>query len=747
MKRKASTFLNFFLTGFLFFSVSTGFAQLKIWPGDINNNGIVNGKDVLRWGYANGASGPTRPGDNGNSWSALNAGLAWDQDFPGETNFSYGDCNGDGEIDLDDVEGPLTKHFGNTHGTVQPDYCPQGTEDSAPQLQLVADKTSYSKGARIELEIKLGTADLPAVDFYGITFQLKYNQNLIRPGAVTYSTEENGWFDPSGTSSYSFFQNTTSTGEIELAITRTNQEGIDGHGVLGSLSLILRGNIDIVLPGALNLEIDLVQMINSDMEIVPVFYNPDLDIIITDGDQSSSCPSVIDPVCGSDGNTYINSCYAEAAGITEYTQGVCYSDCIDPTIMKADSECETTTIDPVCGCNNITYSNPCLAEAAGVTTYTSGPCSISSEDRSCYDPILVIQSTGTTVNEDTGVISLDCPDDNEPVCGCNGITYANACTAEASGIAFYTPGTCNDECIDPSIMDPEPACPNDYIPVCGCNDITYTNACIAEAAGVIEYTQGACGQSSPWCAEATPIQCGDFLAQETTVGYGNQIINYPGCVPYDFFGPDRVYVFDKKTAGDLQIGLEILTADIDLDLFLLKGTCEEVVCIGSSTTNNKKTNNEGIVLEDAPLGTYYIVVDAQYAEIAGRFRLEVNCGYLYCGDAFELECGTPFKYNNSLGEDDISLYTCGTNVYNVENNGPEVVHYFTTTTAGNVDIQLSGLSANLELFLLSECDRGECLQYSESPGTNNETISTYLEPGTHPWRLVTNQSVCGCSRE
>ena len=258
--RKPSTLLNFFLTSLFLFSVSTGSAQLLLWPGDINNNGIVNGKDVLRWGYANGATGPARLLGNGNSWNPINVGLPWSRNFPGETNFSYGDCDGSGEIDLDDVRGPITKHFGETHGILQPDYCPVGAEDNAPQLQLVADKATYSKGARIDLEIRLGTEDIPTVDFYGITFQLKYNRDLIRPGAVTYTPAENGWYDPSGTSSYTFFQNQANSGDIELAVTRTNQEGMDGYGVLGHLSLILRGNIDIVLPGALNLEIDLVQM-------------------------------------------------------------------------------------------------------------------------------------------------------------------------------------------------------------------------------------------------------------------------------------------------------------------------------------------------------------------------------------------------------------------------------------------------------------------------------------------------------
>lgn len=47
-------------------------------------------------------------------------------------------------------------------------------------------------------------------------------------------------------------------------------------------------------------------------------------------------------------------------------------------------------------------------------------------------------------------------------------------------------------CIDVSKIDPSVACLMVYEPVCGCDGKNYSNACVAESNGVLRWEQGEC---------------------------------------------------------------------------------------------------------------------------------------------------------------------------------------------------------------------------------------------------------------
>lgn len=249
-------------------SVNISYSQM-LWPGDVNNNGVVNGIDVLYAGIAYGNTGAVRPAATQN-WQAQTLGPLWTQDFFDGINHAYADCDGNGIIDEDDIEEAIKDNFFRTHGELTPDTYSNGIVGEAPLIKLIPQNVNIGVGGTAVIDLWLGEEVMPVQDFYGIAIRMRYNPDFTLGSEWEFEELSNAWFDPSDDNAEEIDVVDEDTGIIELAITRTNQQSVSGAGKVGEFSVVIEDIIFGLQADTLMLDIESVRMIDKDFNTLSV---------------------------------------------------------------------------------------------------------------------------------------------------------------------------------------------------------------------------------------------------------------------------------------------------------------------------------------------------------------------------------------------------------------------------------------------------------------------------------------------
>jgi hypothetical protein len=147
----------------------------------------------------------------------------------------------------------------------------------------------------------------------------------------------------------------------------------------------------------------------------------------------------------------------------------------------------TSLYAPVCGCNGTTYWNECFAINARERVASDGTCSspdggaLSCTLAGCPNDLSCCGATGACYDPACGDGCCIAP----PPDGGVGCTNDSQCpsTQFCAGNTCDSPGQCEDR--------PQ-ACPQNYDPVCGCDGHTYPNECVSESEGERVAVFGAC---------------------------------------------------------------------------------------------------------------------------------------------------------------------------------------------------------------------------------------------------------------
>lgn len=211
-----------------------------IWPGDVNNNGVVNQYDVLYLGGSYNLQGPSR--DFGSiAWGGQDVAQNW-PGFGEGLNAAFADCNGNGLVQDSDLQA-IEVNYGLTHDTVFADtFIVSNDEETEIAFNMMGNVIQGTAGQAFTIPIDLGNDNLIIEDFYGLAFTINVNTDFIDLSSLSF-TIDNNWMDSNNSGLLSIQKKNFADNTFDVGLSRRNMESTSGSGVIGYVSFVIEDDV------------------------------------------------------------------------------------------------------------------------------------------------------------------------------------------------------------------------------------------------------------------------------------------------------------------------------------------------------------------------------------------------------------------------------------------------------------------------------------------------------------------------
>jgi len=206
-----------------------------VWPGDANDDGIVDMSDLLTVGFAMGRTGNARSssgmiwyGQFAEDWGSMQKNI--------EKDLKFADADGDGVITAKDT-GAISEFYGLTHDLIPERY------SSIKEVPIFFNllTSGNTPGSKVEIEVSVGDKANPALDVYGLVFSIPYRASTIKGGSINMEFYPNSWLTYG--SPVLTMTKVPFAGKLDAGFSRTNGVSVSNFGPAGKVEFVIADEI------------------------------------------------------------------------------------------------------------------------------------------------------------------------------------------------------------------------------------------------------------------------------------------------------------------------------------------------------------------------------------------------------------------------------------------------------------------------------------------------------------------------